>query len=112
MTHVLKIWPEHFQAVLDGLKTVELRREDTRRFAVGDRLILREWDPNTQAYTGRETTVEVTHVLRDEAGQWLQPQVVALSFRVRSKKGSRPRTYEEWASDFAFRPLLDSVTEE
>lgn len=106
MTHELKIWPKYFEAVTHGSKTVELRREDDRQFAVGDVLVLREWDvrrlPESvqrfwagtlhlaeearalfeeQGYTGRSCRVEVTHVLRDPEGGWLQPGVVALSIR-------------------------------
>lgn len=46
--HYLKIYPEYFEAVISGQKTVELRREDDRQFAVGDVLVLREWDPFPQ----------------------------------------------------------------
>lgn len=86
MTHMLKTWPVHFQAVADGVKTVELRVEDTRRFAVGDVLLLREYRPPDDSgkaagtYTGRACTVRVTHVVRD--ARWLQPGVAALSIRL------------------------------
>lgn len=42
--HELKILPEYFQAIVDGTKTFELRSEEDRTFAVGDVLILREWN--------------------------------------------------------------------
>lgn len=77
-THDLKCWPSHFAKLMDGTKTVELRRDD-RHYAVGDTLALREWDPDTRVYTGRMLTAAVTHVLRDDEGLWLQPGVVALS---------------------------------
>jgi hypothetical protein len=56
-----KIWPEFFEAVLSGKKTYELRLHD---FEVneGDTLLLREWDPKTQAYTGRSLEKTVTYV--------------------------------------------------
>lgn len=76
-THSLKIWPEPFQAVLDGRKTAEFRREMNdagdqieRMFEVGDALLLREYDPEQKhpesgcqvgGYTGREQRVVVTH---------------------------------------------------
>jgi hypothetical protein len=79
--HVLKIWPEYFEAVVSQVKTVELRREEDRHFTVGDEILLREWDPQQHQYTQRQCRVQVTHVLRDPDGHWLQPGVVALSIR-------------------------------
>lgn len=67
-THELKTWPSFFAALLDGSKTFEVRRND-RDFAVGDVLVLREWDPTPSLYeprgtTGKSTTRVVTYVLR------------------------------------------------
>lgn len=47
--HVLKCWPEFFDAIADGRKTFELRRDD-REYAVGDVLELRWWNPETESY--------------------------------------------------------------
>lgn len=60
--HNLKIWPEYFKAVKEGKKTFELRKAD-RPFAVGDTLVLQEWDPATQEYTGDSVDVQVTYIL-------------------------------------------------
>ncbi len=71
----LKIWPEHFDAVANGIKTCELRIEDDKTFAVGDTLALMEWDPRLTnedpdglarpgRYTHRSCKVAVTHILR------------------------------------------------
>jgi hypothetical protein len=60
--HELKTWPEYFGAVLDGSKTFEARFDD-REFEVGDVLYLREWNPETEAYTGRETRRTVSYKL-------------------------------------------------
>lgn len=71
--HELKTWPEPFGAMLDGSKRFELRKDD-RGFAVGDVLLLREWDPaiyvvrgqpyyDACAYTGRKLRVRVTYIL-------------------------------------------------
>lgn len=80
--HLLKIWPEHYQAVThldpNQRKTVEIRKDD-RKFAVGDLLELQEWDPETERYTGEQTFRRVTHILRGEP--WVPSGYVALSIR-------------------------------
>jgi hypothetical protein len=62
-THELKIWSEYFNAIREGRKTYELRRND-RGFEVGDTLVLREYKPETELYTDREIHVVVTGVDR------------------------------------------------
>lgn len=56
-----KIWPEYFEVVASGKKKYELRLND---FEVkeGDTLVLEEWDPQTQKYTGRKTEKKVDYV--------------------------------------------------
>lgn len=75
VTHNLKIWPEYFAAVRDGLKRAELRWND-REYQAGDTLDLCEWDRNEEAFTGDFISVTVTHVA--ELGQWM-PGYVLLS---------------------------------
>lgn len=52
-THELKTWPHYFAALIDGSKKFELRKND-RGYAVGDTLVLQEFDDTEQRYTGRE----------------------------------------------------------
>lgn len=42
MRHVLKIAPEFYEAVLTGIKTFEIRRND-RNFKIDDSIVLREY---------------------------------------------------------------------
>ena len=58
-----KAWPEKFQEVLDGKKNFEIRLND---FDIdeGDVLVLKEWDPTTKTYTGRELEKTVGYVLK------------------------------------------------
>jgi hypothetical protein len=81
--HELKTWPGYFNAVAEGRKTYELRRDD-RGYAVGDLLRLREWTPSGHAYTGREVERLVTHVLRAAPGFGLADGFVLLSLAVPS----------------------------
>lgn len=66
-THDLKIWPKFYPAVADGRKRAELRRDD-RDFQMGDRLRLREFDPETNTYTGREITRAIRYLTRPLPG--------------------------------------------
>lgn len=75
-THELKTVQPHLSAVQSGSKRAEIRRDD-RGFAVGDVLVLREYDPAADALTGRFVEVRVTHVLRGFEG--LATGFVALS---------------------------------
>jgi hypothetical protein len=59
-----KAWPELFEKILSGSKTFDLRVND---FDIdeGDILVLKEWDPKTKSYTGREIEKTVGFV-----GKW------------------------------------------
>lgn len=57
-----KVWPKYFQKILDGDKTFELRLADFK-CKPGDILILREWDPKSENYTGRVIEKKVTYVV-------------------------------------------------
>lgn len=67
-THELKTWPEFFEAVVDGRKTFEVRKND-RDFRVGEALVLREWDPavatdaGEEGYTGRSLRCGIAYVM-------------------------------------------------
>lgn len=72
--HELKTWPEYFDAVIQGVKRFEVRKDD-RGYMVGDVLVLKEYDPakrvvdegiyiaGVQCYTGRQVRMRVTYKL-------------------------------------------------
>ncbi len=64
--HELKCWPRFFEAITNGQKRHDLRRAHDRDFRVGDQLRLREFDPGSHSYTGREQIVEVTYITSAE----------------------------------------------
>ena len=95
--HVLKTWPEPFEAVAKGINRFEVRKDD-RGFAVGDRLALREWIPREPPavrgkrpeavewigeYTGRVIMARVTYLLRGPAFG-LPAEMVVMSLDVYS----------------------------
>ena len=57
--HELKIAPEYFDAVIDGVKKFEIRKND-RDFKVGDFLLLKDFDG--EKFTGDETMQKVTYI--------------------------------------------------
>ena len=63
MKHELKIYPKYFEAIIDGKKTFEIRKND-RGFRVGDRVVLKEWD--NIVYSGREIHAEIKYILDDK----------------------------------------------
>jgi uncharacterized protein DUF3850 len=65
--HELKVWPPHFEHLLDQRKRFEVRRND-RRFAVGDEIKFKEWVPQQHGhgesyYTGRELWMRIRYIL-------------------------------------------------
>lgn len=61
-THRLRTWPRYYQAVVEGRKTFEVRKDD-RAFAVGDVLHLVEWSIHG-GETGREVKRKVIYIAR------------------------------------------------
>ena len=64
MIHELKILPEYFEAVIEGRKTFEIRKND-RVFEIGDMLALNEY-ADGKRYTGNSCLVYVDYILRGE----------------------------------------------
>lgn len=64
--HELKCWPEFFSAIASGDKRHDLRRATDRQLEVGDRLRLKEFNPETSTYTGQEQMVLVTYITSEE----------------------------------------------
>ncbi len=75
MLHELKTWPAPFEAIEAGTKHHEIRKND-RLFVQGDLLQLREWDPSTEKYTGRERTVRVSYA--SYGGAWGLPEDICV----------------------------------
>lgn len=64
--HYLKCWPNYYHRVVDRVKAFEVRKND-RDFQTGDTLILFEWDPGTESYTGNEISCKITYILHGPA---------------------------------------------
>ena len=80
MTHALKVWPEFFNDLKDGKKTFELRKHD-RPFKEGDKLLLQEFDNESQSYTGDELHFYISYLLKDCPKFGLKPGFVILGLK-------------------------------
>ena|ERR1700733_1682712 len=104
--HELRSWPEFFKPIKEGTRTHELRRND-REFAVGDTLVLREFDPKTQIYTGEQCRVAITSITSFSqpcavSGEALNPDFCVLSVRRVHQESLSGYENKVWESD---RPL-------
>lgn len=64
MTHELKTWPEFYNKIEDGSKRFELRKHD-RPCSTGDVVILKEYNPASSQYTGKERKFKIGYILFD-----------------------------------------------
>jgi len=64
-SHVLKVDPGYYDAIVNGLKTFEIRKND-RGYRVGDLLRLKEYDPGTEKYTNRTVRMIVQYIIGHE----------------------------------------------
>lgn len=63
MTHALKCWPEYYKAIKDGTKPFDLRKED-RPYKEGDTILMQEFEPKEEKYTGEEISLSITYILK------------------------------------------------
>ena len=78
-----KAWPELFEKVLSGDKTFDVRLADSK-IKIGDLLVLKEWDPKTKSYTGREIEKKVTFALqsKDLKKFWTKEEIEKHGFQI------------------------------
>ena len=58
-----KCWPEYFQLIKNGKKKVEIRLADFE-IKPGDVLVLEEFDPETNTYTGRQIKKKTKSIIK------------------------------------------------
>jgi len=75
--HELKILPIYFQAVQEGRKTFEVRKND-RNFQNADTVTLKEWDQEL-GYSGLELSFKIGYVLPLDKFYGLQNDYVVFS---------------------------------
>jgi len=84
MEHELKSSPEFFQPTIEGRKRHELRRNDDRKFQVGDIVVLREFDHGTKSYTGRTVRARISYITSREYPCALSPEALGENYCILS----------------------------
>ena len=79
VTHKLKCWPQYFRSILDCTKTFDVRKGEDRLYRAGDMLLLQEFYPDPQTYSGREALREIGYVMH--GGNWIPEDVWVLGFK-------------------------------
>lgn len=81
-----KTWPEYFKKILTGEKTYDFRLGDFE-CNPGDILVMKEWDPKTKEYTGREIKKEVGYVGKvKDLNFWPAEEVEKYGYQIISLK--------------------------
>lgn len=80
MRHELKTLPEYFQALAEGRKTFEIRKND-RNFEETDILELKEWNP-AMGFTGNFVIAEVNYILSSAPEFGLMEGFVIMSLSI------------------------------
>lgn len=77
-THEIKCWPTYFGAIRRKEKNFDVRRDD-RGYQKGDKVVLREWEPDGLYYTGNDEHRKIKFILT--GGQFgIEPGFVVLGF--------------------------------
>jgi ASC-1-like (ASCH) protein len=70
-----KVWPEYFNLIESGKKKFELRLDDFE-ILEGDTLILEEWDPKEEKYTGRKIERKAGYILKFKLNDFGQENLI------------------------------------
>ena len=89
-----KCWPEFFEKVFSGEKKFEVRLADFE-CSVGDLILLKEYDPKTQRYTGRKLIRKVTYIIRTKDFDfWTSADVEKHGYQIISLESEAPEEDE------------------
>lgn len=80
-----KILPDNFDAIRDGGKNFNLSLEEYAADP-GDIVVLREWDPEMEEYTGRRMEKEVGYVQRSDDLDYGREELANKGFQIISFK--------------------------
>jgi len=89
----VKSWPWFFEEMIVGRKKHDMRDKRDRDYAIGDRMLLREFDPRTGQYTGRAAIAKITYITDNVTPCAMSSSALDNSFAVLSVDVETPRLY-------------------
>lgn len=104
MIHALKEHCKHFEDLIWGRRTYEVRFAD-RPYREGDLLALNEYNPDLDTYTGRSCLVQVTNL-------WDDPKYVREGYVIMSVRPVSIVTADELNPGAYLVPLITEPPEE
>ncbi|MEQ6333278.1 DUF3850 domain-containing protein [Sphingobium sp. MK2] len=63
----MKSWPWFYREMIAGRKKHDMRDKRKRSYKVGDRVLLREWDPRSGSYSGEQCVFEITYITSNDS---------------------------------------------
>lgn len=95
-THELKTINPYFQDSYNEDKTFEVRLND-RDFKVNDKIILKEYDPKNNSFSGRKIYAVITYIL--EKYEAIKENYIVFSYKI-IKKMSKETLKEKFFQDY------------
>lgn len=80
----VKSWPWLYDAMVRGVKVHDVRDMRDRPYKVGDRMLLREFDPRNGQYTGRESVAFISYITNNETPCAMSSSVLDRDFAILS----------------------------
>ena len=110
MNHHLKINPEYFKAIVSGIKTFEVRKND-RDFKINDIICLHEYCPNERDYTGESRNRKISYIIKGGAFG-IDSNYVIIGFKTPvSITEEEQRKFIEYTYDMNLQNLSPRLTE-
>ena len=89
----VKSWPWFFEEMITGRKKHDMRDKRDREYKVGDKMLLREFDPRTGQYSGRAAIGTITYITDNVTPCAMSSAALDRDFAILSLDVQSPRLY-------------------
>jgi hypothetical protein len=89
----VKSWPWFFEEMVAGRKKHDMRDKRDRDYAIGDRMLLREFDPRNGQYTGRAAIATISYITDNVTPCAMSSSALDKALAILSVNVETPRLY-------------------